>query len=217
MDCQNIDCYILANMVTEWLRYAGPNARKEFSELVHKTDYDRKEKMENYLQNGYVFDFAVDHSDVMYKAGRFLVYLFVDEEGEIYYVGMGDECRIMSKKNRNKKFLEHYTKHNSKIVILSKWSTRKIALEIEKMAILRCQIKGFRLTNIQGLLSFRQLHELRNIPENKEDYTEIQHEYRGLVKEFSDEVKALDRIEQWLYEDGASKTPGYVNVKEAAV
>lgn len=217
MDYQNIGYFNLASMVTDWMRYAGPNARKDFMDLVRSTDYNRKAAVENDLGDGYVLDFAVDHSDVMYEVGQFLVYLFIDNNGDIYYVGMGNEQRIMDKKNRNNEFLEHYTKHNSKIVILSKWSTRKIALEIEKMAIWKCQMDGFRLTNIKEILSSKQLYELRHIPENEENETETQYEYRRLTKEFCEEAKALDRIEQWLYEDGASKTPGFVNIKENVI
>ena len=132
MDYQNIDYFSLASMVTDWMRYAGPNARKDFMDLVRSTDYNRRAAIENDLGDGYVLDFAVDHSDIMNEVGQFLVYLFIDNNGEIYYVGMGNEQRIMDKKSRNNDFLKHYMKHNSKIVILSKWSTRKIALKIEK-------------------------------------------------------------------------------------
>nr|DAO82505.1 MAG TPA: GIY-YIG nuclease superfamily protein [Caudoviricetes sp.] len=217
MDYQSIDYFSLASMVTDWMRYAGPNARKDFMDLVRSTDYNRRAAIENDLGDGYVLDFAVDHSDIMNEVGQFLVYLFIDNNGEIYYVGMGNEQRIMDKKSRNNDFLKHYMKHNSKIVILSKWSTRKIALKIEKMAIWICQMNGFRLTNIKEVLSPKQLYELRHIPENKENETETQYEYRQLTREFSEEVKALDRIEQWLYEDGASKTPGFVNTKENVI
>ena len=78
-------------------------------------------------------------------------------------------------------------------------------------------MNGFRLTNIKEALSSKQLYELRHIPEDKENETETQYEYRQLAREFSEEVKALDKIERWLYEDGASKTPGFVNIKENVI
>lgn len=119
MDYQNIDYFSLASMVTDWMRYAGPNARKDFMDLVRSTDYNRRAAIENDFGDGYVLDFAVDHSDIMNEVGQFLVYLFIDNNGEIYYVGMGNEQRIMDKKSRNNDFLKHYMKHNSKIVTFS--------------------------------------------------------------------------------------------------
>lgn len=217
MDYNEIDWFGLSSMVTNWMRYAGAKARKDFMDEVRKTDYDMRAVVENDLEKGYVFNFAVDHSDELYEVGQFLVYLFVDSNGDIYYVGMGNETRIMDKKNRNQNFLKRYQSCDSKIVILSKWSTRKIALEVEKMAIWKCQMDGYNLTNEKDMLSPKGIYELRHLSEDFNDDTALQREYRNLIERHKKELTVLDEIEKWLYNDGASKNPGYVNEKSDAI
>lgn len=56
MDYQNIDYFSLASMVTDWMRYAGPNARKDFMDLVRSTDYNRRAVIENDLGDGMLDD-----------------------------------------------------------------------------------------------------------------------------------------------------------------
>lgn len=210
---KSMDYFFITRMVSDWMRYAGPKARKEFLDQVKEHVWDARERTENSFERGYVFNFAADYSNEIYSAGEYLVYLFVDSMGEIYYVGMGNSGRIRDKKNRNEAFKEHYAKCNSKIVILSKWSTKYFAADIEKLAIWECQLHGAKLTNEKDTLSQMEIYELRHIPDEWQKRTPMQREYVELKKRYKESVEALDSIEKWLYGGGASSVPEYVNEK----
>lgn len=60
---KSMDYFFITRMVSDWMRYAGPKARKEFSDQVKEHVWDARERTENSFERGYVFNFAADYSD----------------------------------------------------------------------------------------------------------------------------------------------------------
>lgn len=74
---KSMDYFFITRMVSDWMRYAGPKARKEFSDQVKEHVWDARERTENSFERGYVFNFAADYSNEIYSAGEYLVYLLL--------------------------------------------------------------------------------------------------------------------------------------------
>ena len=63
---KSMDYFYITRMVSDWMRYAGPKARKEFSDQVKEHVWDARERAENSFERGYVFNFAADYSNEIY-------------------------------------------------------------------------------------------------------------------------------------------------------
>lgn len=51
---KSMDYFFITRMVSDWMRYAGPKARKEFSDQVKEHVWDARERTENSFERGYV-------------------------------------------------------------------------------------------------------------------------------------------------------------------
>lgn len=211
---KEMDYGALEQELSSWLSHAGPNARREFMKEVDSRTHDHLSRFEERLEKGYITNLAADYSDSYTQTGDCFVYMFVDNNGEIYYVGMGDETRFQYPYGRSKEFDERYKKSKSKVILAAKWCTRAMAAEIERLVIWKCQLSGFRLVNKSEMLSSKELYELRHLSEDLNKETNLQSKYRWMKEDYPEVLSAFDKIEKWLYNGGASETSNYVNVKQ---
>lgn len=207
----------LVSDLSDWLRVAGDNAKAELIKDIKGRTYDRKKMVEYGLRSGYIKHLAADYSDTARWCGEHFVYLFVNELGNIYYVGCGDTCRLQGRTGRNNDFREQYFSGNSKVVLLAKWCIREVALQIEKYAIWECQMRGFNLTNKNCMLSEQKMEEIRNMPDDWHEYSEVQSEYEWALKEWPEAVEAFANIVEWLKTDEFRNNTDFVNIKSTDV
>jgi len=213
-ELEDLDYGMLEMALSSWLSHAGPKAKEDFMKEVERRTHNKLDRFESRLEKGCITNLAADYSDSYTQTGAYFVYLYVDSEGEIYYVGMGNQLRFQYKYGRNEDFEKKYKDSNSKVVLAAKWCTRKMATEIERLMIWKCQLSGFRLVNKTEMLSTRELYELRNLPEDLNKETHLQARYRWMKDDYPEALVAFDNIEKWLYDGGAKATEDYVNIKK---
>lgn len=158
---------------------------------------------------GYITDFTVD-----YKRGDFFVYMFVDGNGEIYYVGMGGYARITTRSNRNSDFKNHYEHNNSKIVVLAMNCTEADAQNIELFAIWTCQLDGFELTNIKDMLTNKELRDLRFSVKYSQDSELKELMYGKFLEKYKDVQKSIESLEKWLHSGGMMWESDFINIDD---
>lgn len=133
--------------------------------------------------------FMVDYSNRIYDAGRQVVYAWVTERGEIFYIGRGTQERALNIHSRSKEFLSKIDSARCKVYILCAWAKESVADDIETMLIYHALERGLHLQNHRKLLQPVEVECLRR--------TGIPHrdcQYPYWIEEYSDVLNAFDSL-----------------------
>jgi hypothetical protein len=136
--------------VCEFLMYANEKARQEFLERVEKQLSTPGRVEESNLKNADL-TFAVDFSDNLYELGDGFVYIWVAEDGKIFYIGCGDSARVCNVYNRVPAFTERCD--GATVYVLGSHCRKDLALTLETLCIYYAQLQGCELVNSSKKLS----------------------------------------------------------------
>lgn len=133
--------------------------------------------------------FMVDYSNRIYEAGRQVVYVWVTEAGEIFYVGRGTQERALNIHSRGEGFKSKIDSTRCKVYILCAWAKESVADDIETMLIYRSLEKGCHLQNRSKLL---QPAEVECLKQTGEPFSNCR--YLEWVEKYSDVLAAFDSL-----------------------
>lgn len=133
----------------------GPAAFKELSENYYRSEaYIERIEEERIEEKNINTDYCVDYTNDLYMCGEKYVYGWRNQYGELIYIGQGclERTYTISKSARNGCFNEHA---NGKLYLyfFAKRVSKITALEIEKMLIQRCCLKGIEIANTKEVLT----------------------------------------------------------------
>ena len=133
--------------------------------------------------------FMVDYSNRLYDAGKQVVYVWVTERCEIFYIGRGTQDRALNIHSRSKEFLSKIDSTRSKVYILCAWAKESVADDIETMLIYHALEKGLHLQNRSKLL---QPIEVECLKRTGVPYKDCK--YPDWIEEYSDVLNAFDSL-----------------------
>lgn len=133
--------------------------------------------------------FMVDYSNRIYDAGRQVVYVWVTESGEIFYIGRGTQERALNIHSRNEGFKSKLDSDRCKVYILCAWVKESVADDIETMLIYHALEEGHHLQNRSKLLQPIEVECLKRtgVPFSACRYPEW-------VENYSDVLNAFDSL-----------------------
>lgn len=133
--------------------------------------------------------FMVDYSNRISDAGRQVVYVWVTEKCEIFYIGRGTQDRALNIHSRSKEFLSKVDSARCKVYILCAWANESTADDIETMLIYRALEKRCHLQNRSKLLQPIEVECLKRtgIPYKGSKYPDW-------IEDYSDVLQAFDAL-----------------------
>ena len=105
--------------------------------------------------------FMVDYSNRIYDAGRQVVYVWVTDSGEIFYIGRGTQDRAFNVHSRSEMFKSKFDSAKCKAYIVCAWAKESVADDIETMLIYHALEMGHHLQNRSKLLQPAEVECLR--------------------------------------------------------
>lgn len=190
--------YMQAKMAAlEFLGCAGDKARDAFFAEISKI---KKSDISALFDGKNVdYQYAVDWSDDEYGCGRKFVYVWMDDAGEIFYVGCGAHNRVYETVGRSAKFKERVASGNCKAYILLAFADSDTALEVETVCIQYTQMMGHTLVNSSKTLSKEQIRRFRlcevDCADGMDEKTQYDfQEYCELKHQFSDVLSVMNTI-----------------------
>ena len=146
--------------------------------------------------------FAVNFSNSQYDQGKLCVYAWVTEQGNLFYIGMGDKVRCTNIHSRNDNFKQKCTISPCKVYILASFVRVQSADIIESLCIELAQLKGWNLTNSQKMLSADEITQIKSRSRGLayKKYVEMVNTYPQIVEAFNRFNSFL--LSQILSEDG---------------
>lgn len=136
--------------------------------------------------------FMVDYSNRIYEAGRQVVYAWVTDTGEIFYIGRGTQERALNSYCRSEGFKSKFDSTKCKVYILCSWVKESVADDIESMLIYHALEKGHYLQNRSKLLQPAEVERLKQtgIPFSACRYPEW-------VENYADVLNAFDSLDEY--------------------
>ncbi len=187
----------------------GETGRKEFFKKINDR-LDRGNVMEEEMLKKVNREYAIDFSNDLDLVGEFYVYAWVDKEGDIFYIGNGNSQRVAAKAGRSDDFKERSDGAIPFIIVYH--CNKGMAEEIENLSIKHAQLLGCNLTNVQGMLSDREVRyflaktftpnsvvEDSRLEARYDDYIDLKYRYSEVIdilgemasEDLSPEVKTL--------------------------
>lgn len=113
----------------------------------------------------------------MEKRQVYFVYGHIDDNGQLFYIGCGNESRLTNTVSRAPKWCEHKDTYGlAGVVVLHETTDKDGALQIEKQTIERALTGGHPLTNtVYGK------HKSRKGFDGVAGFSEIRTVYKGIV------------------------------------
>ena len=133
--------------------------------------------------------FMVDYSNRIYDAGQKVVYAWVTERGDIFYIGRGTQERAYNFTSRSKDFLSKIDSDRCKVYVLCAWVKESVADDIETMLIYHALERGLRLQNHRKRLEPDEVECLRETGAPCEGS-----KYPYWIDEYFDVLEAFDSL-----------------------
>lgn len=170
-----------------WWLCAGQELRNELLERLNKVHlpmYPAAFSKEN-------IDFCLDYSNRMWELGDGCVYVWVDDDEGIYYIGSGDTSRAGNTINRTDEFKAINNRENSVVYILCVNVDKDISLEMEKLCIYQAQLNHCPLVNTQWTLTQSDMCKINGIVDGEHEYFKLKAEYPEIADAFDELYKKV--------------------------
>ena len=172
----------------EWWSIASDECRREFIDELNL----RGRRIDAWFDVDKRFGF--DYSNSIDLIGNRCVYAWVTDDGEIVYVGCGDNTRASNFSGRNDAFREKLLEKPMKSFLICYNIHEKFALEIETVCIWRCQLLHHKLINKAKTLSSSEMFAISRGVE-----CEKSAKYEELKSGYPDAVSSLDRLLEYCF------------------
>lgn len=156
--------------------------------------------------------FMVDYSNRMYEAGRKVVYVWVTEGGEIFYIGRGTQERASNIYSRGEGFKSKVDAGRCKVYILCAWAKESVADDIETMLIYRALEMGCHLQNRYKLL---QPADIECLKQTGAPFSTCR--YPEWVEQYSDVLNAFVLLSEHCKALGIGRSTWYDRAREVNV
>lgn len=178
------DYYKVWQQFSNWYMYLGEDARQEVQKRLSEIRLPGEPgwgKCDT--------QFMVDYSNRIWDAGRQVIYAWVTEKCEIFYIGRGTPERATNIHSRSKEFRYKIDTARCKVYILCSWVNESAADDIETMLIYHALEKGLHLQNRAKIL---QPVEVECLKRTGTPYKDCK--YPDWIEEHSDVLNAFDSL-----------------------